>query len=128
MLSHCSFPTDNLSTTVKISEMIIEFAGDFIETGESMEQRQSLLNAACTAWNIANLPKYERRKALERYPESYRALNPGVRDTRFLREDMEHLIKQKNRMFPQVKKPIVDAEILEDGDSYSVFAVSMRTE
>ena len=45
--------------------MIIEFAGDFIETGESMEQRQSHLNAACTAWNIANLPKYERRKALE---------------------------------------------------------------
>ncbi len=108
--------------------MIIEFAGDFIETGESMEQRQSLLNAACTAWNIANLPKYERRKELERYLQSYRAQNPGVQDARFLRKDMEHLIKQKNRLFPQIKKPIVDAEIRDDGDRYSISAVSMRTE
>lgn len=46
------------------SEMIIGFAGDFIETGESMEQRQSLLNAACSAWNIANLPKYEHCESL----------------------------------------------------------------
>ena len=108
--------------------MIIEFAGDFIETGESMEQRQSLLNAACTAWNIANLPKYERRKALERYLQSYRAQNPGVQDFNFLRKDMEHLIKKKNRLFPQIKKPIVDAEIRDDGDRYSIAAVSMRTE
>jgi hypothetical protein len=108
--------------------MIIEFAGDFIETGDSMEQRQSLLNAACTAWNIANLPKHERRKALERYVQSYRDQNPGVQDSSFLRKDMEHLIKQKNRLFPQVKKPIVDAEIRDDGDRYSIAAVFMRTE
>ena len=108
--------------------MIIEFAGDFIETGESMEQRQSLLNAACTAWNIANLPKYERRKALERYLQSYRAQNPGAQDASFLRKDMEHLIKQKNRLFPQVKKPIMRAEIRDDGDRFSIAAVSMRTE
>ncbi len=108
--------------------MIIEFAGDFIETGESMEQRKSLLNAACTAWNIANLPKHEHRKALERYLQSYGALNPGVRDASFLRKDMEHLIKQKNRLFPQVKKPTVHAEIQQNGERFIIAAVSMRTE
>ena len=108
--------------------MIIEFAGDFIETGESIEQRQSLLNAACTAWNIANLPKYERRKALARYLQSYKTQNPGVQDANFLRKDMEYLIKQKNRLFPQVKKPIMQAEIRDDGDRFSITAVSMRTE
>jgi len=79
--------TDRTKTTVKTSEMIIEFAGDFIETGDSMEQRQSRLNAVCTAWNIANLPKHERRKALERYVQSYRDQNPGVQDSSFLRKD-----------------------------------------
>ena len=113
---------------MKISEIIIEFAGDFIETGKSMEQRHSLLNAACTAWNIANLPKYERRKALERYLQSIREQNPGVQDAKFLRKDMEHLIKQKNRLFPQVKKPIMHAEIRGEGDRFSIAAVSMRTE
>lgn len=108
--------------------MIIEFAGDFIEAGDSLEQRQSLLNAACTAWNISNLPKYERRKAPKRYLESYRAQNPGTRNSSFLRKDMEHLIKRKNRLLPQVKKPIVHAEIEDDCDRYSIFAVSMRIE
>jgi hypothetical protein len=107
--------------------MIIAFAGDFIETGESMEQRQSRLNAACTAWNIANLPKHQRRKALQRYLQSYRAENPGVQNADFLRKDMEQLIKEKTRRFGQVKKPIVHAEIREDGERYSIFAVSMRT-
>ena len=115
---------------MKISEIIFKFAVDFIATGESMEQRQSLLNAVCTAWNIANLPKYERRTALERYLQSYRAENPGasVQDANFLRKDMDHLIKQKNRLFPQVKKPIMDAEIQQNGDSFSIAAVTMRTE
>ena len=93
-----------------------------------MEQKQSRLNAACAAWNIAILPKYERCKALERYLQSYRALNPGALDASFLRKDMEHLIKQKNRLFPQVKKPIMHAEIRDDGDRFSIAAVSMRTE
>ena len=108
--------------------MIIEFAGDFIHTGESVEQKQMRLNVACTAWNIANLPKYQRRKALERYITTYRAENPGVRDSSFLRRDMEHLIRQKVKLFPQVKKPIVHAEILEDGERYSIAAASMGTE
>ena len=108
--------------------MIFEFARDFIAAGESMEQKQSRLNAACTAWNIANLPKHERRKALERYLQSYRAQNPGVQDSNFLCKDMEHLIKQKNRLFPQVKKPIMHAEIRGEGDHFSISAVSMRTE
>ena len=50
---------------MKASEMIIAFAGDFIGTGDSMEQRQSRLNAVCTARNIANLPKHQRRRALQ---------------------------------------------------------------
>jgi hypothetical protein len=108
--------------------MIFEFARDFIATGESMEQKQIRLNVVCTAWNIANLPKHERRKALERYLQSYRERNPGVQDAKFLRKDMEHLIKQKNRLFPQVKKPIMHAEIRESGENFSIAAVSMRTE
>jgi len=107
--------------------MIIAFAGDFIETGDSMEQRQSRLNAACTAWNIANLPKQRRRQALQRYLQRYRAENPGVQDADFLRHDMEQLIKEKTRRFGQVTKPIVHALIPEDGERYSSFAVSMRT-
>jgi len=37
-------------------------------------------------------------------------------------------IKQKNRLFPQLKMPIVHAEIRDDGDRFSISAVSIRTE
>ena len=54
--------------------------------------------------------------------------NPGVEDAAFLRRDRERLIKQKVSKFGQVKKPIVHAEIREDGARYSIFAASRRTE
>ena len=45
----------------------------------------------------------------------------------FLRKDMEQLIKQKIKKFGQVEKPIVHAEIRQDGARYSIFAASFRT-
>ena len=82
---------------MKTSEMIIAFAGDFIETGDSMEQKQSCLNAACTAWNIANLPKHQRRRALQRYLQRYREENQGVEDVVFLRRDRERLSQTEDK-------------------------------
>jgi hypothetical protein len=51
-----------------------------------------------------------------------------VQGSHLLRKDMEHLIKQKIQLFPQVKKPIMHAEIRGEGDRFSIFAVSVRTE
>ena len=113
---------------MKTSEMIIAFAGDFIGTGDSMEQKQSRLNAVCTAWNIANLPKHQRRRALQRYLQRSRKKTRGVEDAAFLRRGRERLVKKKTNKFGQVKKPIVHAEIREDGARYSIFAASLRTE
>ena len=53
---------------------------------------------------------------------------PGVEDVVFLRKDMEQPIKQKIKKFGQVEKPIVHAEIRQDGARYSIFAASLRTE
>jgi len=39
---------------------------------------------------------------------------------------MEHLIKQKNQLFPQVKiKPTMHTEIRGEGDRFSISTVSM---
>ncbi len=53
---------------------------------------------------------------------------PGVEDAAFLRRDRERLVKQKTKKFGQIKKPIVHAEIRQDGARYSIFAVSVRME
>jgi hypothetical protein len=41
---------------------------------------------------------------------------------------MKHLIKQKIRLFPQIKKPIMHAEIRGKGDRFGIATEAMRTE
>jgi len=45
------------SPEVKMSQLIGEYASDYINMGETTEERQSYLNSACSAWNIAVLPE-----------------------------------------------------------------------
>lgn len=108
--------------------MIIAFSGDYISMGDTIDEKQSYLNAACTAWNISILPKHERKKAISNYIKEYKRLNPHANDPSNLRHDVERLIKQKIRMFPHNRKHIYNAEIRKNGDEYSVFAATARAE
>jgi len=111
---------------MKVSQMLVEYASDFIAMADTLEQKQSHLNAACSAWNIAILPKHQRKKALDKYLKSYKIHNPHQVNVSNVRHDIELLIKQKNRMFPEIKKPIVSAEIREEGGKFLIFAASVR--
>jgi hypothetical protein len=70
----------NTSPEIKMSELIGEYASDYINMGETMEERQSYLNGACSAWNIAVLPEHLREEALRRNIAEYKRTNPGVDD------------------------------------------------
>lgn len=101
----------NTSPKVKISELIKEYASDYINMGNTMEERQSYLNGACSAWNIAVLPENLREKALKNTLEEYKRINPGIDDSDNVLHDMRLLINKKLQIFPEVKKVIVDAFI-----------------
>lgn len=113
---------------MKTSEMLVKYAGPYLEGVASHEQRQNWLNVACTAWNIAVLPRHERKRALTRYLKGVRRYNPDTKTIRALRHDIETLIKEKCSMFPDAQQPIVEAEIIPNGDKFSIRAVSMRVE
>ena len=101
-----------------MSEIIWEFAGDFIRMGDTPEDRESLLNAACSAWSIAcNSPEF-RKKHLEQYIREYQRFNPGADDEELsgLRSYMERLIQKKLEMFPNDLRKIVGARIFKSGD------------
>ena len=82
----------------KMSEMISEFAGDFIRLGKTPEEKQNYLNGACVAWNVASAPP-ERRKKL-----------------------LDHLIEAKLKMFPHDLRQIVSATYIrtKEGDRIEV--------
>ncbi len=101
----------NTLPEIKMSELIGEYASDYINMGESTEERQSYLNGACSAWNIAVLPEHLREKALSHNIAEYKRMNPGVDDADDLEEDLRKLIQKKLQMFPDVKKVIIEAAI-----------------
>ena len=107
--------------------MVAAFASDYINMGETMEKKQSYLNSACTAWNIAILDERERSTRLEEYLSLYQRLNPDVNDVEEFRHDMELLIQEKLRLFPHVEKVIMSAEIKEIDGKQIVSIASTTT-
>ncbi len=101
----------NTSPEVKMSELIGEYASDYINMGETTEERQSYLNGACSAWNIAVLPEHLREEALRRNIAEYKKMNPKADDAKNLADDLRKLIEKKLQMFPGVEKVIIDGSI-----------------
>lgn len=115
----------NTSPKIRMSELIAEYASDYINMGENTEERQSLLNSACSAWNVAALPEHLRQEALRHNIEEYKRLNPGIDDADNFIHDMQLLIQKKLQMFPKVNKVIVDAFIEPINDTqYRINVVS----
>jgi hypothetical protein len=103
----------------KISEMILEFAGDFIHAGATVEQRQVRLTAASSAWNIASNPPDQRQKLLDEFIAQYQRFNPRTDpvNAAAIRSDMEKLIQAKLRLFSADTRRIVSARLTRVGDS-----------
>lgn len=114
----------NTNPTIKMSEKIEEFASDYINIGNNTFERQNMLNGACTAWNIANLPEDLRKKALQQQVEIYQKYNPGIDDTEAYLHNMKLLIDKKLKMFPELKKVILQATIEPVGKDKYIILVS----
>ena len=96
-----------------MSEMVLKFAGDYIGMGDDLEERQNLLNSACSAWNISLLKPKKREKAIRKYVKEYKRYNPDVddQDCMDMQENLEKLVSEKERLFPNEKRRIFKAEI-----------------
>lgn len=114
----------------KISEMVCKFAGEFIRGGETPDDKQNRLTAACSAWNIACNPPEARKRLLNQYVESYRSYNPEASDEQIsdVHNVMEKLIQNKLSLFPAVHKQIVGAQITQVAGKDRIDVVSARFE
>ena len=101
----------NISPKIKMSELISEYASDYLNMGEDTEERQNYLNGACTAWNIAILDEDHREGALRGAIDAYKKMNPGTDDVENFEHDLRILIQKKLETFPDIKKVLIDAMI-----------------
>ncbi len=113
---------------MKMSELLLNVAGDFINMGEDLEDKQEYLNCAVSSWNIACLNKKDRRKTIKKYIKEYARLNPGFtkKDCEAEEENIELLIQQKDKLYPEINKQIAGATIQEIEGKIHVTVASMR--
>lgn len=111
-----------------ISEMISVFAGDFIRMGENSQRKQMNLQLACTAWNLANLSKQQRKEALRKYVEDFREMNSAA-NAAAVEYNLKQLIAEKLAKFPNETATIVSAEYknIEGKDQLSVASAPAGT-
>ena len=114
--------------TKKISEMVLDFAGDFIDMGDDIEDKQQYLNSAVSAWNIACLDEKTRKRSIKKYMAKYRKLNrsQSKQDYRDVEENLKLLIEQKDKLYPEVRVQIVDAQIQEIDGQIQVAVASFK--
>jgi hypothetical protein len=110
------------STRRKLSEMISEMAAGFLGVGDTIGERQSRLNAACSAWNMACGSPEVRRRQLDQYAEGYLRFNPATSpdDLAKIRKDMETLNERKLPMFPDDRRQVVSARIVKVGTEFRI--------
>ena len=95
--------------------------------GDTLEQRQSYLNAACSAWSIACNPPEFRKKNLDHYMREYQKFNPGADQEHLagVRGNMEKLIEVKLRMFPHDLRQVIGARIINVGGQDRIEAAAL---
>jgi hypothetical protein len=100
-----------MNSEQKVSQMILDVAGQFILMVESEEERQTHLDIACPAWNISI--------SLLNDPELIK----------YFEMDLNGLIDAKIDLFPNENRPIVSAKIENiNSDEYRVTAAFVREE
>ena len=114
----------------KISQRILEFAGDFISLGKAPKEKQNYLNAACVAWNIASAAAERRGKLVDQFLAEYRRHNPSTEEAALaaILSDMEHLIEVKLKMFPHDLRQIVGARYIQTQDGERIEAAAATFE
>ena len=111
----------------KISAMVLKVAEGYIDMGETTEERENYLRSACSAWNIACLPPLKRKPAIKQYIEQYQKINKADEaDCKALEEDLRLLIKQKDKLYPDINVQIVDSRIENINGRNHVIVVSAR--
>jgi hypothetical protein len=115
---------------IRISEMLINVAGDYVAMGEDIADKQELLNAAVSAWNIACLKSDKRQEAINKFMKEYKKLNPlfSRNDFKDEEENIKLLIKQKDKRYPEVKVQIVNAIFQEINGKSHIAVASARME
>lgn len=110
------------SPAEKVSAKLLKVSDGFIESGDTMQERESRLIAVCGAWNMACGNPDTFQQQMDSWAKTHATLNPVMdaaeiaSKTRFIAK----LIERKRNLYPDEHRQILDARIVPTGDSFRV--------
>jgi hypothetical protein len=110
---------------LSMSEIISEYAAEFIAGGNDINEKQNYLNCACTAWNISLYPVNLIEQKINKVVTDYEKNNPGTNDSKKYRHNLKQLIERKIELYPDVRKTVVEAIIKEHNRNFQIMIASM---
>jgi len=108
---------------VKMSKVLEKFIDPYLETAQTFEDRETLLNIAVIAWNLALMPEGDRQKAMD---DMFKGA-ANFEDILMQKEAkalIQEMIDHKLEHFANVQRFIVDFEIKETGSHFNLVVVS----
>ena len=112
-----------MNSEKKVSEMIIAVSGDLFQVVNSRNEMQAHLDLATTAWNIGTESIARRKVKLKSFLQKQKKYAPSNEALQGLEWEMRRIIKQKDKLYPDVSKKIVKAEAVETSkDNYIIRA------
>lgn len=110
----------------KLSAIMLEYAQGFFGWAKGSDEKQSMLNLACNAWNIANLREAAREGAVQDCLKEYQQVNPNINDVNNLEHNLRKLIERKLLLFSNDTRYIVDAKIETSEGKETLHVASFR--
>lgn len=107
----------------KVSEMLIRVGGDLLQSVNNQQEMQAHLDLVKTAWNMAINPQAKRHVELQRFIKKQKLYAPNIEALKGLEWEIRRVMKQKDRLYPEIDNEVVLAEAIEKGkDDYTIRA------
>lgn len=101
----------------KVTEMLIAVSGELLTTVDNLEEMQAHLDLVKIAWNMSLSSGKKRNGKLKRFIESQRHRAPSIEALEGLEWEFRRIMKQKDLLFPAVKKKVEFATAIEESEN-----------
>jgi hypothetical protein len=111
--------TGPTSDGIKMSDVMEEFVEPYKQFANTKESYRKLLTTAIAAWNLMLFPEKDRPSKLD---DLLATLPENVREDG--KQVIEELMVRKEQFFSQYRRMIIDYEIVEGGEDWSLSVMS----
>lgn len=104
-----------MSKNENVSEMLVHVGGDLLKCATSLQEMQARLGIVKTAWNMSLISRADRKAELKSFIKKQKEFAPNKEALKGLEAEIKQVIKQKNRLYPDIDSEVVNAEAIEKG-------------